>query len=232
VVAVSRRHGRFHTRLRTGQLRPQQLHGPDDRCRIALLATQALLLGGDAVELEVEVGAGVTLELSDIAGTVAYDGRGQPASWSVRVTVAEGGALRWSGEPFVVADGADVTRSLELELAQDARALVRETLVLGRSGQLGGRLRNRTTACRGGRAVLVEHTDLDPARHRRLPGMLGELRVVDTLLALGVEPPVVAAGLTRFRLVDPACAVVRHLGRELAGSPLHGLWSAAHLPAV
>jgi urease accessory protein len=234
LVAITREHGRFRTRLRTGLLRPQLLHGPDDRCRIGLLATTALLLGGDDVQLEVEVGAGVTLELSDIAGTVAYDGRGRPASWSVRVTLADGAALRWSGEPFVVADGADVTRTVVLELAEGARALVRETVVLGRAGQVGGMLRNRTAVRRAGLPVLVEDTVLDPASHRRLPGMLGELRVLDTVLALGMAPAgataAVADDLTTFRLADPTCSLLRHLGCDLAGSPLHALWRRAQRP--
>ena len=231
LVAVTRERGRFRTRLRTGLLRPQPLHGPDDRCRIGLLATTALLLGGDAVQLEVDVGAGVALDLVDIAGTVAYDGRGRAASWSVRLRVAEGGSLRWAGEPFVVADGADVTRSLVLELAPGGRALVRETVVLGRTGQRGGVLRSRTDVRRAGLPVLVEDTLLDPAGHRRLPGMLGDLRVVDTLLALGVAaPPAPAGGLAVFRLVDPDCSLLRHLGPDLAGSPLHPVWRRAQRP--
>jgi len=226
VVSVRRQDGRFHTQLRTGLLRPQQLHGPDDRCRVGLLATNALLLGGDAVELDVDVGAGVSLELYDVAGTVAYHGRGLPASWSVRVRVAEGGSLRWAGEPLVVADGADVTRSLLLELAEGSRALVRETLVLGRAGQVGGRLRNRTEVRRAGRPVLAEDAELDPVGHRTLPGMLGTLRVVDSVLALGLGPPTSHGDrVTMFRLADPGCFLLRYLGDDLAGSPLHQRWA-------
>jgi urease accessory protein len=100
--------------------------------------------------------------------------------------------------------------------------------VLGRTGQLGGVLRSRTDVQRAGLPVLVEETLLDPAGHRRLPGMLGDLRVVDTLLALGVvPPPVTARGPAVFRLVDPDCSLLRHLGPDLAGSPLHGLWRQA-----
>jgi urease accessory protein len=230
LVSVHREAGRLRTRLRSGLLRPQPLHGPADRCRIGLLATTALLLGGDAVDLEVEVGPGVTLELSDVAGTVAYDGRGHPATWTVRVRVAEGGRLRWSGEPFVVADGADVTRTLSLELADGAVALVRETVVLGRTGQLGGVLRNRATVLQAGLPVLVEDTELDPATHRRLPGMLGELRVVDTLLALGTGAPGAdAGGVTAFRLAGTRAHLLRHLGPDLAGSPLHQVWAGTRL---
>ena len=234
VVAVSLDEGRLRTRLRSGLLRPQPVHGPADRCRIGLLATTALLLGGDAVELEVDVGAGVTLELTDVAGTVAYDGRGRPARWDVRVRVGAGGQFRWSGAPFVVADGADVSRTLTLDLAGDAQALLRETLVLGRSGQVGGRVRTRTAVRRSSRSVLAEDTDLDPAGHRRLPGMLGPARVLDSVLAFGLPLPPVPSespdGLGCFHLAEPGSTLLRYLGTELDQSPLHRLWSATTLP--
>ena len=35
-----------------------RLHGPPEMCRVALVATTALLLGGDQVELDVRVGPG------------------------------------------------------------------------------------------------------------------------------------------------------------------------------
>lgn len=233
VVTVTLEGGRLRTRLRTGLLRPQRLHGPPDRCRIGLLATSALLLGGDGVRLEVDVGDGATLELVDVAGTVAYDGRGRPAGWDVRVLVGAGGRLHWSGAPFVVGDGADVTRTLELDLAEDAQGLVRETLVLGRAGQLGGRVRNVTTVRRASRPVLVEDTELDPAGHRRLPGMLGSARVLDTVMALGVplplSQPTDPADLGRFRLADPGSGLLRYLGADLDRSPLHHLWAATTL---
>lgn len=237
VVEVTRVAGRLRSRLRSGLLRPQQLHGPGDRCRVGLLATTALLLGGDAVELEVHVGAGVTLELADVAGTVAYDGRGRPARWDVTIRVADGGRLWWSGEPFVVADGADVSRRLDLHLARGAAALLRETLVLGRAGQLGGVLRSRTSVQVDGRPGLVEDQVLDPAGQRLLPGMLGRLRVVDTVLAAGLPwsaPPDDRRGgwTTTSRLPAEGARLTRHLGYELAASPLHAPWAVSRPPSV
>ena len=57
--------------------------------------------------------------------------------------MADGAGLRWAGEPFVVADGADVPRTLVVA-RPDPPVRLRETLVLGRSGEVGGRLRTRT----------------------------------------------------------------------------------------
>ena len=233
-VEVSRRGGRWQTRLRSSLLRPQLLHGPADRCRVALLATTALLLGGDEVRLEIDVAAGATLELSDVAGTVAYDGRGAAACWDVSIRVADGGRLRWSGQPFVVADGARVSRTLDLQLFGTAQALLRETLVLGRTGQAGGTVRNRTVVHRDGRPLLLEDLLLEPDGIRLLPGMLGQERVLDSVLALGVPLPAGPAkqpGLETFGLPEAGSTLSRRLGRALDASPLHARWAGWALPA-
>lgn len=217
--------GRHRARLVTSLLRPQLLVADGERCRVALLATSALLLGGDTVELEVRVGAGATLDLLDVAGTVAYAGRGAPAGWHVRFSLGPGARLRYAGEPFVVADGADVSRTLQLDLDEDAEALVRDTVVLGRSGEAGGRLRSRTAVHRAGRPVLLEEQDLDAGRDRTAPGLLGAHRVLDTVLQVGGGAPLVADATT-YALVDGAGSVLRWLGSSLARSPLHRAWSA------
>lgn len=192
------------------------------RCRIGLLATTALLLGGDVVELDVRVGPGARLDLFDVAGTVAYHGRGEPSGWHVRVEVAEGAALTYAGEPFVVGDGADVTRTLRVDLAAGASVVVRDTVVLGRTGQRGGRLRSLTTVRRDGRPILLEDQRLDPDGLRHAPGLLGPHRVLDTVVWLGTAPPG-PTGATTYGLVDGAGTLARWLGTSLADSPLHRL---------
>ena len=207
-------------RLRQGLLRPQVVSSGPNRCRIGLLATTALLLGGDVVELDVRVGPGARLDLFDVAGTVAYHGRGEASGWHVRVKVAEGAALTYAGEPFVVGDGADVTRTLRVDLDSDASAVVRDTVVLGRTGQRGGRLRSLTTVRRDGRPVLIEDQRLDSDLLRNAPGLLGQHRVLDTVLWLGTATTVPTTATT-YTLVDGAGTLARWLGTSLADSPLH-----------
>ncbi|HEY5820562.1 MAG TPA: urease accessory protein UreD [Propionibacteriaceae bacterium] len=208
--------------LRHGQLRAQQGADRKGWTRIALLATTALLLGGDEVELRVEVGAGQRLDLYDVAGTVAYHGRGDSSAWRLSVEVQAGGALRYRGEPFVVSDGADVTRTTDLALDPDASLWLRETVVLGRHGQIGGRLRTHTRLRVGGHDAWREDQDLDPTRTRCLPGLLGNHRVLDSVVAVGAaEPPPAHPRMVRFGLVGGAGSVTRHLGTDLADSPLH-----------
>ncbi len=62
-----------------------------------------------------------------------------------------------------------------------------------------------------GTDLLVEDLDLAPAA-RRSPGVLGELRVLDTTLALGWRPVELPAG-RRYDLDGPG-AFVRHLGAD------------------
>jgi urease accessory protein len=197
-----------------------------NHARIGLVATTALLLGGDEVELQVRVGEGASLELFDVAGTVAYHGRGQSASWRVTIVLENGARLDYSGAPFVVSDGADVARTLDLCLDPTASVRLRETVVLGRSGQIGGRLRSRTEITVGSRPVLLEDQLWDPSGIRSSPGMLGPHRVIDTVVAVGMgtvasdEPCLLPGGAVRFALVGGVGSVTRYLGAEVAGSPL------------
>lgn len=73
-------------------------------------------------------------------------------------------------------------------LAGNARALFQETLILGRSGERGGRLRARLEAHRDGFPLLIEDLDLTDDTMAGLPGILGHNRVLSTTALLGVHP--------------------------------------------
>ena len=205
--------GRPELTLRASHLSPRTLSTTADGARIALVGTTALLLAGDHVAVTVDVGEGCRLELVDTAGTVAYDGRGGAASWSVDISVADGASLTWRAEPFVVASGADVTRTTTVTLAPTGVALLRETLVLGRSGECGGRLFAATRVRHGDRPLLAEDLDLTDPGTRGRPGVLGGHRVVDSVGLYGRRPVDVRtpAGVQLFALAG-AGAVARHLG--------------------
>jgi urease accessory protein len=197
--------------VRSSHLRAFDLGGD----RVALVPEQAVLLGGDHVTVSVRLGAGQRLEIVEPGGTVAYAMRGGQARWDVLVEVDEGGVLVWHGEPFVVAEGGDVVRTTSIDLRSGARVALRETLVLGRSGESPGRLKSRTHVQRDGVPVLVE--ELDAALG------LGPHRVVDQVLELG--GPEGLDGLDRR--VEATCLqlesgdrVHRWLGAETHRSPI------------
>lgn len=208
--------GRPELTLQSSHLSPRTLRTGADSARIALVGTTALLLAGDHVRIGIDVGPGCHLEMIDTAGTVAYDGRGGSSSWTVDITVADGASLVWKAEPFVVADGADVVRTTTVTLAPTGSALLRETLVLGRSGETGGSLLARTRVTHGGRPLLAEDLDLTDRRTRSRPGVLGSHQVLDTVSLLGRRPPSMhpTPGTRLFPLAGEG-AVARFLGDEL-----------------
>lgn len=180
--------GRPRVETRAGLLVPRLVSVRGRTVRVVLVAAGALLLAGDDVTLDVDVGPGVRLDLADVAATVAYDGRGGRSSWRADVRVAADGDLCWHAEPFVVAAGADVDRSLHAAVEAGGRLALRETLVLGRHGEPGGVVRSRTRMRYAGRPVLAEDLDLRDDRGA-LPGILGDRRVVDQIVQLGPTVP-------------------------------------------
>ena len=60
--------------------RPARAQVTETGARVGLVATTALLLGGDHVEIDIDVGPGAWLEVVEIAGTVAYDADGVASS--------------------------------------------------------------------------------------------------------------------------------------------------------
>jgi urease accessory protein len=186
VTRIEVRRSGAHVRsiLSAAHLSPRRLPDEQGRVRVALVATGALLLAGDHVRIEVVVGAGVDLELVEIAGTVAYDMRGGSARWDVEIRVEDGALLIWPGLPFVIADGADVERATGVTLEGTGRAILRETFVFGRSGEGGGDLRALTTSTHDGHPLLVEDLDLRRT-HRMEPAVMGYDRCLDAVTALG-----------------------------------------------
>lgn len=166
-------------------LRPMLLGTGPTWARIALLAEGALLLAGDRLRVAVEVGPGVHLRIVEPTGVVAYAMHGRRASWELDLHQHPGSTVVWEGQPFVAAAHAVVDRRTRVTLAAGARLLLRETLVLGRSGEPAGRIENRAEITCADVPLLVEELTL--ATTTQVPGILGSARVLDTVLALGHE---------------------------------------------
>jgi urease accessory protein len=174
--------------LTTDHLSPRRLHGPPGVVRVALVAAGALLLAGDEVRIEIVVEGPVRVEIVETAGTVAYAMRGGSARWDVDIRLTDGASLQWYAEPFVISAGADVTRTTTARLAGGCTARLRESLVLGRYGEVGGTLRTTTRAWIDDELLLAEDLDLSPET-RTGWAILGPARCLDTITALGFRLP-------------------------------------------
>ncbi|TXK14389.1 urease accessory protein UreD [Microbacterium saccharophilum] len=209
---------RARVELTVGALAPRLISRESARAHVAVAAAGMVLLGGDRVDIEIDIAPGCTLEIEDVGGTVAYPG--PRSTWNLSVRIGAGGALTWDGLPFVVTTGADVLRRSSLTLGADARAVIRETLVLGRHGEHGGRLVSELAVTDDEGPLVVERLDVHGDAPE--PGVLGDNRVLDAVIAIGFRPPTRAADLE----FAGAGAMARHLSDHTHGSPLDDVWGS------
>jgi urease accessory protein len=154
---------------------------------------------------------------------VAYGGpdpaRPGPASaWDVEIELGAAACLGWKGREVIVADGADLHRRTRLAAEAGAVAVLRETTVLGRTGELGGRVRQATSMTVGDEPVLVEETVF--SGHHPVPGVLGAERVLDSVTMVGRRP----VDPTGAMELEAPGALARFLGTQLHRSPLDTLY--------
>jgi urease accessory protein len=211
--------------LVTGLLSPRRLPAPKGVVRIALVAAGALLLAGDQVRIEVLVHGSIKVEIVETAGTVAYPTRGGSSSWEVDITLTAGATLSWYGEPFVVSEDADVTRTTRLALDDGCTAALRESLVFGRHGEVGGTLHAVLRARVGSELVLAEDLDLAAAA-RTGWAVLGTARCLDTITTFGFRLP--ESGQT-LQLERPG-SIARRLVDAQHESDLAQTWAALPWP--
>jgi urease accessory protein len=190
-------------------------------------------LGGDRLELDVEVPAGRSLRVRAVAATLALPSQsGQPSRVELRARVGEGASLELLLEPVVVARDAFVQLVTHLDLAAGARLVWREEVVLGRYGERGGRVCTRVDVELDGRPLLRTGSDLcgdDPVT--RAASVLGPHRALGSLLVVryGEQPPTADPSLSAAELAlpgpgtlltvaaDSALDVRRRLDHSLAG---------------
>jgi urease accessory protein len=159
--------------------------------RLHLLHAAGGPLGGDRLRLTGTVGTACALRVESAGATVVQPGHdGQPADWTVRLDVAAGACLRWAPQPTVVCGGADFRTSLCATVDPDGALLVREVLVLGRSGETGGRYTGGLSVVVGDQP-LISHENLVDGADPALSGPAGSggHRVHGMVLAAGRAIP-------------------------------------------
>jgi urease accessory protein len=177
-------------RIRWNQAWPIVLR-PTGNAQVHLVHGAGGPLGGDVLALDVRVGTGAALAVRSAGATIVQPGRGSvPARWDFDVVVGAGGSLDWAPEPTVVTDGADYRTSLRISLGAGARTIIREVVVLGRHGGVGGRYRGRLDVSIDGNPLLAHTTLLDGADPALCgPGGTAGARAVGTLILVDAVRP-------------------------------------------
>lgn len=137
--------------------------------------------GGDRLDWQAEAGAGARLTLTTQACEKVYRARDGLAETRVALTLGEGAQIDWLPQETILFDGGGLSRRLEADLAEGARLLAVEAVVLGRTAMdeivRQGTLRDRWRIRREGRLVFAD--DL------RLEGPIADLADQAPMLAGG-----------------------------------------------
>jgi urease accessory protein len=201
-LAVEARAGATR-RLRVGEqgsLRVRFPGPPMAELEAIIVNTAGGVAGGDRLDLEFTVGAGAQLVVTTAAAEKIYRTFEPDARIDVKLAVGAGGALAWLPQETILFDRARLQRTIEVDLAADARLVLAEALVFGRSG-MGesvddGRLIDRWRLRRAGNLVHAESARLDGAVAVKLaePAVANGGAAVATVLVLPADETV-AAGL-------------------------------------
>ena len=217
IFAANRAHGKIALTVahRDGRTRPQTLHEAGSlRVRFPRSLTRALeavmvntaggIAGGDRLEIELRAGTGAQVTFTSAAAEKVYRSSGPDAQIRVALNVDPGGSMVWLPQETIVFNCARIARSIEVDLAKEARLIIAEAVIFGRLG-MGevvetGRLVDFWRVRQEGRLVFAETTRLDGAIAEKLR-----------------EPAVAKGGLgIATLLVVPADAGLADMVRSLA----------------
>ncbi len=101
-------------------------------CHVYLLHPPGGLVGGDRLDIRVQVEPGASALITTPGATKFYRSAGQQARQRQRLQVEGDGCLEWFPQENILFPGADASIATEVELARSARFIGWEILCLGR----------------------------------------------------------------------------------------------------
>jgi urease accessory protein len=125
------RRGRVHEQ---GAWRLRCPGPPAGELEAMIVNTAGGMAGGDRLALDFAVGPGARLLVTSAAAEKVYRTLGSESIITAKLDVAAGGELAWLPQETILFDRARLRRTIEVDLAADARLLLAEAVIFGRSG--------------------------------------------------------------------------------------------------
>ena len=153
-----------------------------------LINTAGGLTGGDRLGWDVDVGPDASASITTQACEKIYRAASDHAQVRVKLTVGENGRIAWLPQETIVFDRAAFARTLDVELAAGAEALVLEATVFGRLAMgeraAQGTFRDRWRVRQDGFLIHAEDFRVGPdiAAIMARPAVAGGVIAVATLL--------------------------------------------------
>jgi urease accessory protein len=146
------------------------MHFPGARARelqAVLINTAGGIAGGDRFDLDIAAGDQARLAVSSAAAEKVYRTLGPVARVSIKLSAGPAASLAWLPQETILFDGARFDRTIDIDLAPDARLMFAEAVVFGRTGMgeavKHGFLADRWRVRRGGALIFAETVRLDGA---------------------------------------------------------------------
>lgn len=137
-----------------------------DPLEAVLINTAGGMTGGDRLGWTIEVGAGASASITTQACEKVYRAAADRAETSVGLRVGPGGRIAWLPQETIVFDRAAFARTLDVELGDDAEALILEATLFGRLAMgeraIQGSFHDRWRVRQGGGLVHAEDLRLGP----------------------------------------------------------------------
>jgi urease accessory protein len=170
------------------KIRIPKTHG--DALEAVLINTAGGITGGDTLKWTLEAGSGTAAVVTTQACERIYRSTGDTGTQETRIDVAAGASLFWLPQETILFDGGRLHRKLDVSLAEDARFLGLETIVLGREamGETVDKafLHDRWRIRRGENLVHADDVrfDLHGGNDTANLSLLGQNRVFATLVSI------------------------------------------------
>jgi urease accessory protein len=159
-----------------------------DPLEAVLINTAGGLTGGDRIGWEIDVGAGAAASVTTQACEKIYRAESGRAEVKVKLSVGAGGRIAWLPQETIVFDRSAFARTLEVELAVGAEALLLEATIFGRLAMgeqaAHGHFHDRWRVRQDGALIHAEDFRIGPAIAAALnrPAVAGGAIAVATLL--------------------------------------------------
>ncbi|WP_089728418.1 urease accessory protein UreD [Candidatus Thiosymbion oneisti] len=176
-----------------GPLTVQRPFYPEgDSCQLYLLHPPGGLVGGDRIEIRLDVAAGASVLVTTPGAAKFYRSAGTAATVQQGLRIAAGGLLEWFPQENILFPGAQARTRTSVELAGDARFIGWEIQSLGRP-VTGERFDPGTADLefrldRDGRPMLRDRLRVNTGQALDGPSSLRGFPVCGTFVATGVEP--------------------------------------------
>jgi urease accessory protein len=130
-----------------------------------LVNTAGGMAGGDRFDIRVQVRSGAALSVTTAAAEKVYRSHGPDASFDLSLAIERGGRLDWLPQETILFDRAQVSRRINIDLAEGASLLAGEMVVFGRTAMdeqvEQGRFIDRWRVRRDGRLIFADTVCLD-----------------------------------------------------------------------